>query len=220
MHEIQSFELLIQVEQGDMQGRHYEFERYLPISHDVQVLLEPKHVLQIASQTEHIHTVLDVHVAHQVGQFEQFTPYLQNLGKQVEQDFYENVGIHDEQYTRLQISHPFQQEQHKNLAYINHILNHLYNLYNQIYNLHINHYPQIILNYNSKLLIQFNMSLHKQFIRIMLILSMLLDIQKLLIIYGKLMMQQGFNNYIYQKFITNYYSFIFTFRGLNQLSKC
>ncbi|CAD8200167.1 unnamed protein product [Paramecium pentaurelia] len=89
----------------------------------------------------------------------------------------------------------------KNLAYISHILNHLYKLCNQIYNLYINHYPQIILNYNSKLLIQFNMSLHKQFIKIMLIVSMLLDIQKLQIIYEKLMMQQGFNKYIYEKLI-------------------
>ncbi|CAD8205814.1 unnamed protein product [Paramecium pentaurelia] len=102
IHEVQSFELLTQAEHGDVQGRHYEFERYLPTSHDVQVLLVPEHVLQFVSQIEQ----LDVQVAHQAGQAQQFEPDLKNLGKQVEQIFY-NIMF------RLQTLHPFQQALHE-----------------------------------------------------------------------------------------------------------
>ncbi|CAD8112431.1 unnamed protein product [Paramecium sonneborni] len=52
MQEVHAFELLIQVKQGDEQGRHYEFERYQTTSHDVQVLLVSQYVLQEVSQID------------------------------------------------------------------------------------------------------------------------------------------------------------------------
>ncbi|CAD8115152.1 unnamed protein product [Paramecium primaurelia] len=77
------------------------------------------------------------------------------------------------------------QGQHKILAYTCYITKELCNLCNSMNNSDIRHLFQLILNHNSKLLKQYKVSLHKQFIKMRQTLNMQSHIKNNNIIYNK-----------------------------------
>ncbi|CAD8215105.1 unnamed protein product [Paramecium octaurelia] len=170
MQAVQEVEALTHSEQGDVQGRHDEPERYWPASHDVQ----KHHKLSIKSQQlnndphkfniQNYQYKLRSKWGMNYNSMQLYNTQENNLSRKVHFHHYKLRNQMNNYCIALQV-------QHNMLSYKYHTYKELYKLCNLMSKVYNRRQYQLLLDCNFELLEQNKVSLHKQFIKIRLRLN-------------------------------------------------